>query len=54
MSYKEVEEAMQAIEKHGFAINESHSGANWKPHRANKLPYHEWFIEMDQRPHENP
>jgi hypothetical protein len=49
---KEVEEAMQAtVEKHGFVINEFTVAPQLETPQG-ELPYHEWFIEMDQRPHE--
>ncbi|BAO54851.1 GH3 auxin-responsive promoter family protein [Nonlabens marinus] len=49
---KEVEEAMRVtVEKHGFIINEFTVAPQLET-PAGELPYHEWFIEMDQRPDE--
>ncbi len=47
---KEVEEAMQAtVEKEGFVINEFTVAPQLET-PAGELPYHEWFIEMDESP----
>jgi hypothetical protein len=49
---KEVEEAMQAtVEKHGFVINEFTVAPQLETPQG-ELPYHEWFVEMDEIPNQ--
>ena len=47
---KEVEQAMRAtVAKHKFIINEFTVAPQLDP-PSGELPYHEWFIEMDEVP----